>query len=146
MDEKKFNTVANKKKVEQTDSGRKTKASHKFIMILAIISIISFLGIVSNTLFDFSLGFYIEALWMLVIGVGFLIEGQVHRLKNIRSEGLTPRNFTNLTTVVIGIIAIATGIFSLPQIRIENSGFLAVKGIVSLVAIVIIIIQTWIVE
>jgi len=145
MDEKKFNTSA-KKKVIQTDSERKTKASHKFIMILAIISIISFLGIVSKTLFDFSLGFYIEALWMLVIGIGFLIEGQIHHLKNIRSEGLTPRNFTNLTTVVIGVIAIATGIFSLPQIRIENSGFLAVKGIVSLVAIVIIIIQTWIVE
>jgi len=146
MDEKKFKGVINKKKSEQKGSELKTKASHKFIMILAVISIISFLGIVSSTLFDFSLGFYIEALWMLVIGIGFLIEGQIHRLKNIRTEGLTPRNFTNITTVVIGVIAIVTGIFSLPQIRIENSGFLAVKGIASLVAIVIIIIQTWIVE
>ena len=146
MDKKRFGVVTKGRKIKQTESERKMKASRKFTMILAIISIIGFIGIVSSTLFDFSLGFYIEAFWMLAIGIGFLIEGQVERFRSIKTEGLTPRNFTNITTVVIGVIAIITGIFSFPQIRIENSGFLAVKGIVSLVAIVIIVIQTWIIE
>ena len=146
MDKKKFGMVTKERKIKQTESERKMKASRKFIMILAIISIIGFIGIVSSTLFNVSLGFYIEAFWMLAIGIGFLIEGQIERFRSIKTEGLTPRNFTNIITVVIGVIAIITGIFSFPQIRIESNGFLAVKGIVSLVAIVIIVIQTWIIE
>jgi hypothetical protein len=122
------------------------KASKTFILILALVSIISLIGIVSDTLFDFDIAVYIEALWMTTIGIGFIIEGQITKLKNIKYQGLTPTNFTHLTTVIIGVIAVITGIFSIPAIRIEAHGFLAVTGIISLVSIVIIIIQTWVVE
>jgi nitrogen fixation/metabolism regulation signal transduction histidine kinase len=123
-----------------------TKASHTFITILAIVSIIGFIGIISETLFSHSIGFYVEASLMIAIGIGFVLEGQITSLKKIRSEGLNPTNFTHLITVIIGIIALLAGIFSLPEIRIENQGFLAVKGIISFVAIIVIVIQTWIVK
>ena len=125
---------------------KKIKASHKFVSVLAIVSIIGFLGIVSETLFNFELEFYVEASLMIIIGIGLAIEGQITRIKEIRTEGLTASNFTHLVTIIIGLIAIITGIFSLPGLRIESSGFLAVKGIIALIAIIIIIIQTWIVE
>lgn len=125
---------------------RKTKASYKFIVALALVSIIGFLAIVSSTLFSFDFSIYQEALLMIIIGIGLMLEGQVKSLDKIKTQGLTPKNFTHLITVIIGAIAIIAGIFSLPQIRIEAQGFIAVKGIVALIAIIIIVIQTWILE
>ena len=121
-------------------------ASHKFVTALAFVSIIGFGGIVSSTLFNFNMNLYVESFFMIIIGFGFMIEGKITKLWRIRDEGLTTRNFTHLTTSIIGLLAIITGIFSIPQIRIETGGFLAVKGIIALIAIVIIVIQTWIVE
>lgn len=133
-------------KLEKKDSKFKVTASDKFVMILAIVSIIGFAGIVSYTLFEFNINDYLEPLWMTVIGIGFIIEAKFDTLKKIRLEGLNPTNFTHLTTLIIGVIAIFAGIFSIPAIRIEATGFLAVKGILSLVAIVVIIAQTWLVK
>lgn len=133
-------------KLETKDSKFKVTASDKFVMILAIVSIIGFAGIVSYTLFEFNINDYLEPLWMIVIGIGFIIEAKFDTLKKIRLEGLNPTNFTHLTTLIIGVIAIFAGIFSIPAIRIEATGFLAVKGILSLVAIVVIIAQTWLVK
>lgn len=133
-------------KVETKDSKFKITASDKFVMILAIVSIIGFAGIVSYTLFDIPIDDYVEPLWMIAIGIGFIIEAKFETLKNIRRQGLNPTNFTHLTTLIIGVIAIFAGIFSIPIIRIEATGFLAVKGILSLVAIVVIIVQTWLVK
>jgi hypothetical protein len=121
-------------------------ASDKFVIILAIVSIIGFIEIVSYTLFDFSLRNYVEPFWMITIGIGFILEGQIKTLKRLREEGLNPTNFTHLTTLIIGVIAIITGILSFPQINVVSTGFLAVKGILSLLAIVIIVVQTWIVK
>jgi|SRR3989344_5120954 len=121
-------------------------ASDKFVMVLAIVSIIGFAGIVSYTLFDFSLDRYLEPLWMIAIGIGFIMEGQLKTLSRIREQGLNPTNFTHLITLIIGVMAIIAGVFSIPGIRLEATGFLAVKGILALVAIVVIIVQTWLVK
>ena len=126
--------------------GRRITASNKFVTILALVSIIGFAGIVSETLFNYSIRDYITALWMFIIGIGFIFEGQLSTLKRVRVEGLTPTNFTHLITLIIGLLAIFTGIFSLPQISLQNQGFLAVKGIVSIVAILVIVVQTWVVR
>ena len=135
--EQKFSQVPEKKRVT---------ATYKFVTALALVSILGFAGIVSSTLFAFDLSFYVEALFMIILGAGFIIEGEITKLGRIKEEGLTRRNFAHLTTVMMGILAVLTGIFSMPQIRIESSGFLAVKGIIALIAIVVIIIQTWVVE
>lgn len=135
-----------KKESEKSEKKFKVTASDKFVMILAIVSIIGFAGIVSYTLFDFNLENYVEPLWMIVIGIGFIIEARFETIKKIRVEGITPTNFTHLTTLIIGIIAIFAGIFSIPQIAIKATGFLAVKGILSLIAIVVIVVQTWLVK
>lgn len=126
--------------------GRKVKVSNEFVIALALVSIFGFVGIASESLFDYDLNFYVEASLMIVIGIGLIIEGQVKQLKMINVEGLTPENFTHLITVIIGAIAVISGLLSIPPIRLENQGFLAVKGILSIIAIIIIIVQTWIVE
>lgn len=119
--------------------------SEKFILALAIVSIIGFVGIVSETLFERDISFYVEALWLIIIGIGFILEVRFRKLKSI-SKGINSNNFTNMTTLVIGGVAIIAGIFSFPFFRIDSPGFLAVKGIVALIAIITIFIETWVVK
>lgn len=125
--------------------GGRVKLTHRFITALSIVSILGFLGIVSETLFDFSIAGYVEAGLMLVIGAGMVMEANLKKIKAIRC-GLNSERFTHLTTAIIGVIAILAGIFSLPPIRVEAAGFLAVKGIMSIIAIIVIIIQTWVID
>lgn len=122
------------------------KASHYFVLVLALVSIAGFLGIVGETLFDYNIQLYVEAFLMIIVGIGFVVEGEFTKLGRIKREGMTPKNFTQLTTVIIGLLALISGIFSFPGIRVENPGFLAMKGIVSIICIAFIIIQTWVIE
>jgi hypothetical protein len=125
---------------------KKIKASKSFIIVLAIVSITGFFAIVSKTLFNANIDIYAEASLMIVIGIGLMLEGKLSTLKYIKQEGLTATNFTHLVTIIIGFIALLTGIFTIPAIDIQTQGFLASKGIISVIAIFIIIIQTWIIE
>lgn len=124
----------------------KVRISYGFIIALAIVSILGFLGIVSKNLFDADIINYIESLWLIVIGFGLMLEVKLKKLASIKEKGLTPTNFTHLITFIIGFVAIISGILSFPAIGVSNPGFNATKGIISIIAIVIIIIQTWIVK
>jgi len=138
-----------KKKVvkRKTHKGVKTKVSHHFITMLAIVSILGFLGIASKTILSKDITAYVESLWMLIIGLGLIIEAKIKSLKSI-SKKLTSNNLTHLITIIIGVIAILAALLSLPllRIQIQNPAFSAIKGIISIIAIIIIIIQTWIID
>jgi len=125
--------------------GGRVKISHRFVTALSIVSILGFLGIISYTLFDFDLSNYVEAALMFVIGAGLVLETKLSRVKEIK-RGLNSGSLTNLITLIIGLIAVLAGIFSFPPIRIETAGFLAVKGIISVIAIIVIVIQTWVLD
>ena len=124
----------------------KSKLSHKFIMILAVVSILGFAGIVSETIFNKNINLHVQALWMIAIGAGMITEAQIKSLKKIKGEGLTPNNFAHLTTAIIGVITILAGVFSFPNFNIVNPSFHAIRGIISIIAIVVIITQTWFIE
>jgi len=123
----------------------KSKVSSHFVTILAIVSILGFVGIISKTLFLKDMDGITDSLLMIIIGVGLVIESSLSKLFSLKN-GIDSNNFTNLITITIGIIAIIVGIIGLPFFKIENPSFFAMKGIISVIAIVIIIIQTWIVD
>lgn len=121
---------------------KEAQARLKFTSILAIISIIGFLEIVSSNFFNFSFADYIEFLWLALMGVGFIIGSKPKKIhkKNV------DESITDITSLVIGIIAIIAGILSIPQVGINHPVFQATKGVVSVIAIIFIAIQTWIVR
>ncbi|MBU3940891.1 MAG: hypothetical protein KKH88_03130 [Nanoarchaeota archaeon] len=140
-----------KEVVKEIPEGRtlekwKSKLSHKFIMILAIVSILGFAGIVSETIFNRNINLHVQALWMIAIGIGMITEAQIKSLKSLKVEGLTPNNFAHLTTAIIGLVTILAGVFSFPHFGVVNPSFHAIRGIVSIIAIIVIIIQTWFIE
>lgn len=125
---------------------RETKISTSFINILAILSILGFTSIISYTLFNKNITQYVETLWLTILGLGFIIESDPIKLFHSIRNNLSQRNFTATTTLIIGTLAIIAGILSLPQINIQNPAFLAIKGIMSIIAIIFIIIQTWVLK
>jgi positive regulator of sigma E activity len=61
----------NKKTVKIIEKNN-LKLSHKFIYALSLVSIVGFVGVVSESLFSFDIVFYVEAFLMLIIGVGIV--------------------------------------------------------------------------
>ncbi len=130
----------------KTKKRKRPRASRNFIIALSIVSIIGFLSIMTESLFNFSFEKYIESLWLITLGVALILETSVKELKRIKKQGLTPEMLGKVTMIVVGIMAVVAAILSIPQISIKNPTFLAVKGIISILAIIFIIIQTWICE
>ena len=133
-------------KAEKIIEKKKLKLTHKFVYALSLVSILGFVGIVSQSFFEYDLSFYVEPFLMLIIGGGLILESEAKSLVAIKEVGLTSTNFTHLITIIIGFIAVLAGIFSLPLIRLHNPSFVAIKGIIAIIAIVIISIQTWVLD
>jgi len=133
-----------KRKVVKKSGKRRSQASRNFVIALSVVSIIGFLNIATETLFNSSFAGYIESLWLTALGAGLIFETSFSEMKKIRLHGLTPDMLGKVTMIVVGIMAIVAAILSLPQIDANSPTFLAVKGIISILAIVFIIIQTWI--
>jgi len=123
---------------------RKSRASRKFIIALSVVSIIGFVSIVLKSFFEFSIENYIESLWLLALGFGLILETSISELRRIKTAGLTSDMLGKVTMIVVGSFAIIAAMLSIPQINIQNATFLAIKGIISILAIIFIIIQTWI--
>jgi len=135
-----------KKEVIVEKPSSETRVSKAFVNILAILSVLGFISIISYTLFDKNIEQYVEALWLGILGFGFIIQSNPPRLASGIKNRLGERNFTAMTTLTVGMLALIAGILSLPQIDIQNPAFLAIKGIMSIIAIVFIIVQTWILK
>ena len=121
---------------------KKRRISLRFASILAIVSIIGFLDIVSYSFFNFSMGKYQEVLWLVLLGIGFILEAKPKNIpKNSKEDSIT-----NITSLVIGILAIISGILTLPLIHVEHPVFSATKGVISLIAIIFIALETWVMK
>lgn len=135
-----------KSPINEIEIKKADKVSKAFVNVLAILSIIEFLNIVSYTLFNTNVKGYIEALWLIILGLGFIIEARPKQLMIKIRNNLKEESFTAITTLIVGALAFIAGILSLPQINIQHTSFLAVKGIISIIAIIFIIIQTWVLK
>jgi hypothetical protein len=134
------------KKAEKIKEKKKLKLSHRFVYALSFVSILGFIGIISKTFFNYDLHIYTESFLMLIIGAGMILESKAKNLIYMNEVGLTSTNFAHLITLIMGVIAIVAGVFSLPQIYIGNSIFLATKGIIAIISVVVIIVETWFIE
>ena len=136
-----------KEEVSKEKKGKSTqraKASRSFVIALSIVSMIGFLSIVLEDLFYVNINSYIQTLWLISLGIGLILEVSLVKLKKIKTSGLTPEVLGEITMLVVGSMAVIAGVLSLPQINVQHPSFLAIKGIIGLLAIIFIILQTWI--
>ncbi|MEX0920960.1 MAG: hypothetical protein WDZ62_01725 [Candidatus Pacearchaeota archaeon] len=124
---------------------KSSDASNVFVSVLAIVSIMGFTAIISESWFGFGLTSYVESLILLVLGTGFLLESEPKLIFKKRRE-IDEINFGRLTTFVVGCLSVIAGILSFPHINIQHYVFLSIKGLISFIAIIFIIIQTWFIK
>lgn len=123
----------------------KSKVTVTFLYTLALVSIIGFLAIVGNTWFNFDfLTQNSSALILIILGIGLIVEGQVLRWRDMAKKGINSHEFAHIVTGVVGTFSLLAGILTL--IGIQDFVLDATKGIISSIAIIMIVIQTWVVK
>ena len=120
------------------------RVSKSFIVVLALVSIMGFIGIISRTLYNANIDKVIESLWFLIMGVGFIIESKPLNLFKKINDSLNNSNFSAMTTLVVGLMALTAGI--LRVVGVENLAFSAIQGLISIIAIIFIIVETWVIK
>lgn len=124
---------------------RKSKVKLRFISVMALVSIIGFASILASTWFGFDfLSDNISAFILVFLGVGLMIEGRVRMWRTMAKGGLTSDELAHIVTGVVGFFSLVTGIIEFTSF--VHPIFDAVKGIVALIAIIVIIIETWFVK
>lgn len=118
----------------------------KFVVILIVIDLIWFAMVAMDSLLGVSTSAYYDFFWILLFAIGLIVISDINKILNIRHEGWHSENFANLITFVIGLLAIVTAFVSLPGSHKSNAVFTAIKGIISLIAVFYVIIETWLIK
>ena len=130
------------RKKKRTNQKKKRTLSIGFASILAIVSIIGFLEIILSSFFNFTFGEYIDFLWLTVLGIGLILQSKPNKIHKKKKD----ETVTSITSLVIGALAVIAGILSLPFIGIIHPVFLATKGVISIIAVMFIILETWVIS
>jgi hypothetical protein len=125
---------------------KKRQVGTKFAGVLAFISIYGFLEIILDGTLDYSILEYSNTVWLVIMGVGFLFVARPIKLYRESKNNISENSFSRMVTLIIGLISIIAGILSLPEINIVHQSLKLVKAIVSVIAILFIVLQTWIFE
>ncbi|MDA3836015.1 MAG: hypothetical protein PF542_00170 [Nanoarchaeota archaeon] len=124
----------------------KRRVSTKFVGVLAIISIIGFANIISESMANFSISLYFDSIWLFVIGIGFIVVSKPKNLYEGAKKQISDASFSGLTTSIIGALAITAAVLTLPQINVSHTSLDTIKAMISFISIIFIIFQTWVME
>jgi len=123
----------------------KNKFTNSFLIVMAVVSIIGFLTIALNSFFGIDIGEFTSPVLLIIFGIAFMIEGQTRFwFKYIKDGRLTSSEFTHLITGIIGIFAVISGFVAF-FIK-DNPVFLTMQGIIAVIAIIVIVIETFVVK
>jgi len=122
-----------------------SKITNALLYSLAVISILGFVGIMAESWLGFDLIINNATAYMLIVlGIGLAIEGQVKKWKNFRSGGLSTTEVAHVVTGLVGLFAVGVGFLSL--IGLDGPILMATKGIIAASYVIIIILQTWVID
>lgn len=122
----------------------KSRVSLGFLTYLAIFSILGFLTAILEISLKQNFGTYSITALLVVLGLGLISEGQVRLwIKRARQPGLQT-SVSHLIAGIVGLFAIVIGLLKL--IIINNPIFDAMVIIISGIAIIVIIVETWVVK
>lgn len=129
------------KKQKELEEKNKKKAVNRFVFMMTFVSLTGFFGIAMRTLFERNIDAYVEICWLVFLGIGLIWESNLKEIFGISKTGMRPDTFGKIVTLVVGVLAVVTGVLILPQIGWRTPALLAIQGVISMVAIVFILVQ-----
>lgn len=123
----------------------KDRTSTPFEYSLAIASMFGFLAIIFASFLDFFfLSDRITSITLMVLGVGLAFEGKFFKIfrRSFRTYGQV--DLSKVITAVVGIMVFVAGVLTFAGF--EGPGLAAFRGIVSVIALIVIAIETFFVK
>lgn len=121
------------------------KAKPPLLIAMAIGSLLGFIAIILNQLGIYDISPFITELLFVILGIGLVFEGDIKRfIRFVQGKMKFKDASAKVTTLIVGFASIAVGALSLLNINIEQLSSL--KLIVSLIAVVIIILETFLLD
>jgi len=125
----------------------KDKTRTGFDIALTFYSLFGFLAIILLWISSLDISLWAVTVLMISSGIAFMYEGQVQNLRRMFADGrISGNEFSNLITIIIGALAIIVGILSIPLFELSYVTLDIFTGIIALIAFIVIIIQTWVVN
>lgn len=118
-----------------------------FRQLLAVVSILGFLSILFNSLFEVNAAGWIDSVLFVLIGVGLMIIGGVRMVWKYFENGLTDVEISKILTIIVGIFSTIVGILIMP---VDPFGVMdapqlgGVKAVIAVLTITIIMVETWV--
>lgn len=112
-----------------------------FITFLAWVSILGFLAVALNNFKIIDINSMISNTIFILLGTGLMFEAGLVRLIFKR---MVDRDLSKVFTMVIGLGVVITGIVSF--FGIVNDTFMTIKGIAAVMAMIAVILETWVVN
>jgi hypothetical protein len=103
---------------------------------LAVISILSFLGIFLNSAFSVPVDKWVDGSIYLLMGVALMLAGGVQLFFWYFKDGLTTEETTKIITVLIGFFSFLSGLSII--LEVTNSLVVGMRAIIALLAMIII--------
>lgn len=115
---------------------------------LAIVSILGFFAIFINSIFLIDIRGWVDGALFIIIGAALSAIGGIRFFIQYFENGLSNREITKVLTVIVGVVSIIVGIFIFPIEAFEALQTVPVingiKTIISLLAIIVIALDTWV--
>lgn len=122
----------------------KRRVGTKFVGILALISIYGFTEIIFKSLLDISIIEYSNSVWLIVMSIGFFLAARPKSLYKTSKVVISENSFARIVTLIIGLLALISGVASLPQISIIHPALETTKAVVAIISVIFIALQTWV--
>ncbi len=112
-----------------------------FFYTLTVISLLGFTSIILRYSTGFDLKPMAETLMFILIGMGLIIQS---RIRSVIQNGIQRDEILNVVALAVGVAIFITGLLGYPLFNIDNPIFNAYKILASSIAILIIVINTFI--
>ena len=122
----------------------KRKVGTKFVGVLALISIYGFTEIILQSLLDISIIEYSSSVWLIIMSIGFFLAARPKNLYETAKTSISENVFSRIVTLIIGLLALVSGVSSLPQVNIIHPALETIKAVIGVISVIFIILQAWV--
>ncbi|MAH46023.1 hypothetical protein CMI37_09335 [Candidatus Pacearchaeota archaeon] len=121
-------------------------AESKFILAMAVVSILGFLTAALDAFTGIDIGPWVNGLIFIIIGIGLASVGGVFSVIQYFENGLTNEEIAFILTALVGVLSIIVGLLELPIDFLSNiniPAFDGIKGTIAIFAIALISVQAY---
>ena len=132
--------------VSVNSNSKKSKTRKGFDNALVFISLFGFLVIALNSFTELNLSPWTTTFFMMVAGIGLMIEGRVITMRSWIKDGVQGNEVASILTIVFGMFMIISGIFAMPGVDILAEKSSVIIGMSAIFSIIFISFQRWVVN